>query len=267
MEIETKCKGCVFYDGDLECSLGRYEKFKENGAEISFIDDIHHPRQNPNTPTMIVKGRFCSAKRPSQWAEGKNKINLPLIVRAELLVNYEVIIPITDVDSSALEITLKSLNKQLVKPSLIVLNCTSNKIKYPNLIRQLKNQKLPFRVDRMLSNDRFALETSLDKVKTDYYLILESGTNLDEEYVANIDEAINVELKRFLIVTNKIGDFVYFPLHKNLEGNYPIRASKIDEDCQDDTLILNSLQDKVKYLANKNNQHFLIKSYQEILNG
>lgn len=259
MEIKTSCVGCVFLK-ETNCKLGRYEKFKSNGATIELENGF-----------PLVNGRFCSAKRPEKWMEGKSKVNLPLIIRAELLVNYEAIIHLEHLNPEELQKTLDSLANQLVKPKTICINSASQDIHYSQLIKQLQKLSLPFRVDRVTKGTHYleAIDVSVSKAQTDYYFLIESGAEVDSEYVANIDEAINVEMKRFLVVTGegKIGSFVNTQLHKNLDGNYPTRAKKLYDEEEDEGYILETFEQKVEYLAQKRNQEYLIKNYREIVNG
>ena len=133
---------------------------------------------------------------------------------------------------------------------------------------------LPFRVDKIFPeedgsriNQLDALDISINKTKTTYYMVLENGVILEDEYVANIDEAINVEMERFLVIKDDSVVFINTQLHKNLEGNFPLRAKKLDPECSDENLVLNSLQEKIEYLTTQKKQQFLIKKYEEILNG
>lgn len=270
MEAKTWCQDCVFASKKGECDLDRHEKFEKNGATITKDDEGN----------AIVNDRWCSAFRREKWKKGKDVYNLPIIVRAELLISNEVLVYINDDNYSEEKLvkTLDSLKSQLLKPNLVVLVVNKTSANYHQIIKVAKNSGLKYRVDRIMPEDDGTLIHELDaldiaakKIQSDYYLIMCVGAVLeDDEFFANIDEALNENLLRFsVILPNDEGRGLFLSsiLSKKLNGNVPMSSAAIDEENGSKDVVFNSLKEKIDYLANKDNHHFLIKKYEEIKSG
>lgn len=273
-DIKKSCKGCVFATiyktGQVGCELNRLEPFKENGATIELnTDEGYH----------VINGRYCSTYRPQGWAKHKDKWRLPLIVRAETLTTFEVLIYIGPDDKEPFDrliLTLANLHNQLLKPSNIVVIVNQDEVAYAKFMKILsKHSTIPYRLDKILRserNERIDMEDALDitvrKCTTDYYTVMYAGHTIpDTEFFANIDEAINVKMKRFSVLLPTLSWPIVFgtEIHKKLQGNVPIRAKTIDESCEDENLILNYLIEKIHYLAKKDNQQFMIQEYKDLI--
>lgn len=268
MEIKTNCKDCVFASQPGVCNMNRLEYFEVQGATVTY-DENHN---------ATINGRYCSALRTEEWAKNKDRFNLPIIARAELLISTEVLIYLDNDENFSeekLDITLNSLNQQILKPNQVVLVVNKDKANYFNLIKKMKDSGLNYRLDRIMpENDGTriceldAIDIATKKLKSDYYLIMSPGNTLeDEEFFANIDEALNERLERFVIIkpTPSRGPLISSALSKKLESNVPMSKEKIDETENDNvTQVFNTFMEKVEYLAQKNGHHYLIKNYEEI---
>lgn len=270
MDIKTSCKDCVFSNHG-KCKLGRYNNFEKNGATI----------EKDESGNMTVKGRYCSALRKSQWLEGKNKFSLEVMVRAELLTTTEVFIYINEENYSEASLlkTLLHLENQLLKPSMIVFIVNDDNFKFAKLIKIGNESGFNFRIDRVLSNEDGIKMHELDatdiaarKTQSDFILLMHPGSTLeDNEFFANVDEAINEKLLRFSVITPNQecgrGIMASAALYKKLDGNHEMSTSFIDPEEGNKETILHTMEEKIKYLVKKNNHEEFIKTYEEIKNG
>src|SRR6185369_5243919 len=111
MNIGQPCEGCYFLK-NKQCSLGRLDKFAQNGAVIE---------ERNGQP--FIKGRFCSTFRKPEWAKNKQKNNTEIVVRAEVLIRTDVLVYFTKLNLEKLKKTIDSLKGQILKPSTVVLIC------------------------------------------------------------------------------------------------------------------------------------------------
>lgn len=272
MEIKTNCLECVFSNHG-KCKLGRYKNFEKNGATIEVNQD----------GSRTVQGRYCSALRKQHWADEnkKTKFNLEVILRHELLISTEVFIYIDKENYSENNLvkTLFHLNNQLLKPNLVVFVVNDDDFKFARLIKLGNDSGLNFRVDRILTNEvgvkmhqLDALDIAARKSVGDFILLMHPGATVeDNEFFANIDEAINDKLIRFSVVLpnpdNGRGIMVSTPLYKKLDGNHEMTTSFIDPEGGNKETVLDTMEAKIKYLVNKHHHESFLKTYEEIKNG
>jgi hypothetical protein len=271
MNYKTECKNCIFATKPGECQLERLDPFQKNGATI----------EHDENGNVTIKGRYCSALRTNKWAEKKDRFNLPIIVRAELLISTETIIYINDENyqEDKLKKTLDSIEKQLLKTNLVVFNNNSS-LSVAKLIKIAKEYNFSYRVDKVMLGENKervheldSLDFSLVKGNADFYVILYPGGTLDDdEFYANIDESLNERMLRFsyILPNEEIGrgPFVSYALHKKLQGNIPMSEARIlEEGNGSKEVVFNTLKEKVDYLAKKDGHEYLIKKYEDIKNG
>lgn len=267
MEIVQKCKDCVFLNSDKSCELNRLEAFSLNGAVIQKDED-----QNP-----IIRGRFCSAKRDARWAKGKPPDDLEILVRKELLVNTEMFIPLDDEYPFSEEKfidTIESIRNQILKPNRIVIIDTQRRHKPHQMVKFLTDLFLPcdWRFDRRTNDEADPLDIAASKIRTEFYSVFRCGHKVPEDFFANIDEALNDKMYRFLIVlapetsSGGSGLVINSTVHQMVKGNRPLPAGFLDEKASEPEKILHNIFDKIFYLAERDNQEFLIKSYDQICN-
>jgi hypothetical protein len=267
MEIVQKCKDCVFLNSDNTCELNRLKKFALNGAVI----------QKGDEGIPIIRGRFCSAKRDSRWAKGKSPDDLEILVRSELLVNTELFIPLDDTypfSEKEFIRTIDSVRSQILKPNRIVIIDTMRRYKPNYMVKFLTEQSLPcdWRFDRRTNDEVDPLDIAASKIRTELYSLFRCGAEVPEDFFANIDEALNDKLYRFLLVlppeTSEGGSglVINSTFHKMVKGNEPLPVGFLDKDAENPERILHHIYDKIWYLAKRDNQEYLIKSYEEICN-
>lgn len=201
-EIKTKCKNCIFAtEKGSGCHFNRLEAFSKNGGTITVEDG-----------SFVISNRFCNLKREEFWkkivGQDKSTNELGLLARKESLLKAEVMLFIPEnFDDLQLQDTLDNLTKsQVLKPAHVTLFYHSPKIKRSRLISLLKDYEVSWRIETFLEEkpvDKY-VDSLVLKCESDYYLMLVCGDKLSEDFLANVDTAINEKMIRLLVVDLKI---------------------------------------------------------------
>lgn len=259
MQIETDCGGCVFYKPNAiheenlknnQCALGRHKKFMANGAIVKFDYGVHK-----------ISGRFCSARRPKDWAEKYNPANLEMVVRAEIAARTEVYVYLEELDEVALQKTIISLKNQAFQPSLVAVIC-NGKVKTQGIFRILDESELDYKVDivaEKLARNR-AIDITAKKCVATLYLVLNQGQTLEQDHLAKLDKILNLDLERFLIIpaNEHCGETVYFLAHKQFNGNAPCAAHVMFPDAPAE-LVFEDLFGKLVYAGTTQGNPYYIR--------
>lgn len=248
MEIKTSCEGCVFLQKG-NCYLGRHENFVKNGASVELVDNI-----------PVINGRFCSAKRFSEWAEGTNRmVQRENKVRSEILIGTHVFIHTDNWSWLGIEKTYLSLKKQLLKPTGITIVGTKENFKERFLDRYAKVGGIKVAIDNKY-NKYQCLDTAIDNCQSYFYILVDAGAVFNRNFLANIDDSINHRLEQFSFIAGE-GKFCYgssIDLHKELNGNKPGYLNLGGEEI---LFATSSLETKVRYLAKAQNNESFIRNY------
>lgn len=264
--IRTNCEKCVFnihnQKEQIGCELNKLISLEKNGATLKKIN------QN-----FVIENRFCPCYRTEQWLKLIGDTDRELAVRAENIKTFEVLICIDkneEINYEELEETIKDIvEKQILKPRKIIIVVNNDNVNYGKLIKKMQEINFPFSIEKIILNNidmLDAIDIAIKKSNSCYYVIMKIGDRLeDEEFLANIDEAINEKMLRVLLVlpSKTRGYVISKILHEKLMGNTPCQAQKIDEECQNENIILNSLEEKVNYLAKKTASK-IIFNYREL---
>lgn len=256
LKIEQPCEGCYFLRHN-QCTLGRFEHFAANGGLVV---------QDKETGSPTIQGRFCLAKRNAAWASDLNKENVEVVLRAEILVRAEVFVYVDEYHHEDISKTIESLKRQILKPSLVVVicNCTPRSSK---LIKLLDDSKLKYRID--VVKDKPSINSCIDiaasKCKGQFYQVLFDGQELERDWLACLDEAINVKMKRILYVKPDVGqgECVDIKVHKQFGGNEPCEYWPDGHDCPH--VMLNDLSEKIHYFTKRQNKPYYITTVNEVL--
>jgi hypothetical protein len=240
------------------CSIGRLEKFQKNGAEILNVEFESDPGNN----SKLINGRVCNMLRGVQWKESRKKEGLKdeeLKARAieESYINCSAIFYVgkgeggsdatypdlisynwkKEAFDSVCE-SIKKLDSEKVRPShvFIINNSGVDAFEFLTEIRR--------RFDRMNIGLKWTMEHIADKeirqieseeqqalacvdiacknVKSVYYCVFLLGGKIPSGYLDKIDNEINENLSRFLILKPEEGVnglFVQHRAHKQFIGN------------------------------------------------
>lgn len=249
MITKTSCKGCCFLK-ENKCELGRHEKFLKNRGEIVLEDGF-----------PVINNRFCMAFRPLSWA--KEKDNVEVAVRNEILVSTHVFIYSPDWKVADITKTVKSLNKQLLRPGGVTIIGTRQNLKSETVIKLSKYGNVVASVDP--NYDCFqCLDAAIDSCKSYFYILMVAGSKLPSDFLANIDEKINDDLEQFVAIEGQDG-VVYgasLDIHKKYHGN---KDCVLVEENEQKEFLNSVLLEKINFSANRNNQFSFVKSYMDFL--
>ena len=234
--FQTICKDCIFSNklkNDNEnkneyCHIpGRIETLEEKGGEVLSVQDPEEKDKN----YKIINHRVCNMMRSELWQEtqgirhqeafiGKDRDRLVKIARDEIRPKCTFVIYmdneggerrfIEDERMDALAQTMKDIDTGIVGPGEIVVinNCG---IKPHNFVMRLRNRvkkldiKCKWKMDYILENDlrteevlNEAIESVVKTSKNHYISIFFDGDKVPENYLSDIDSAINDQLLKFI---------------------------------------------------------------------
>jgi len=264
--INTCCKNCVFaiYNESgktqVSCKLGRIEKFGSDVLECMDADK-----------EFYVVNRVCNAFRDveSQFAKD-NKDNLCEAVLNEEKAKVAVIIYLDKGSTKEkLAATCKSLvgqkhlpfyvcvfdNKSSLKPSEIhstIWSVFENKFSWrigASADEVAKGKAIDIAVDMLPSKDNKPTgEYAM------YYALFNAGFTIPDDFIFNISNLLNVEMKRFVfcspIDTDNNGVICHILAHKEFGGN--------SSEWINDTDKINSIEEKLKAIAEANDTKDMI---------
>ena len=252
-EIQTSCKDCIFaeYNNNTQtgCKFNRIEQFKNNGTKIveAYDDDKE----------FFVIDRFCNYCRNDQWMKDNvNGQTAEQVVKNEAKIQVDVLVYIHAGNYiQSIQQTIDSLNQQFMLPKSITLVNNNSTIKNHDLVLLMRNQtnQYSWRVEQIVEENckkLRAIDLSVKKCKGTYYIVIDAGSILRENFIYQINQMINEQLLKIsLIIGNGHSPSVtQTRLHKILAGN---KGSK--------TVI-----EKIKELAEEQNLEHMIKDWSEI---
>jgi len=265
--MSTCCEKCVFVkynksNNQVGCLLNRIEKFKQQGAVIEMEENTSH---------FTIKNRTCSAFRKKEWANDKDKNNLEIIVRAEILCKNEIFLKFNETDTlEDLSKTVSSLENQILRPSLLAIMTDSKNVPFQGIVKLLQKQKsFDWRIDRTFtvgekSKEVDCIFTSFRKCNSPYFTIANTGAVFPEDYLANIDESVNEKLMKYSFAKANI-DKIQYTCH------YISSFFILSESALLDFMVKNR-EEKVfqfedllvHYLSSNPTQICMIKKYEDI---
>lgn len=202
--IDTSCKDCVFaiYDGDtqVECFAGRLEKFKKDDAVTEAYD---------NEKEFYVIRRLCNLNRTDKQGDELRK---ELTERLhEIAVTYELIIDCSkgikeqDVFELIDGYYLDKLTIRLIHGEGNDLDDIHKILQLSNKIITKYNTKCP--ITQCLHYDE-AVHNIIDKSKKSFHVIVKANDIKDKNILSKVNNIINEDLSKVIIVDSKDGLFI-----------------------------------------------------------
>jgi hypothetical protein len=293
--VHTACKKCVFAEFSDEegkptqtgCRFGRREKYQAtNNLAEAFDDEANFD---------IVNGRMCNAfrDRGSEWARSIPEADQVSMARREITLRVEVVIPMeAGLRLEDLEKTNRSIATQILKPTNIVFvnNQDENKVGklHAYMSRFFGNFNTPYNweltdvVDREKDGKRVSRERALDiainRCKGHFYVVATPGYELPEDFILNLDRAVNDDLGNFMMVLPEgtvNGLTMSIPMHNhglicgnaqsivNIEGQTDVPA--IGELSVDGySLTLNTVAEKIQWISFIHKNPHMLKPLKEV---
>tara|TARA_R110002096_G_scaffold15866_4_gene54570 strand:+ start:3226 stop:4089 length:864 start_codon:yes stop_codon:yes gene_type:complete len=246
--LVTSCKDCVFatYDGDTQngCSQGKLEIFKNKKIDIVEAEDL--------TKEFFVVNATCFDYRPPSWGdayEGKEKER----VSKEHLLRYNVgIIVDEDHPLKNIKSTFESLISQARVPNKVVITNNTDEKDFKKFVIEVeekidnKNDKIEVLIIDLMANfheidhvntDCGIVDEMFTKFGNGYYVILKSGSILEENSIQALSDAVgryqySVPIIRAFDKKGVDGIMVQAFIHKFLGGSRHFDINKKANDFQ-----------------------------------
>lgn len=248
----TSCIDCIFAEwagsAQVGCKIGRLKKFEDAGNVTM---------ENLGEKVCANINRFCMTYRPQQWADKQKQSDLRKAVMEEIAVKVDFIIPLRAGDClDKLCTTLDSLNRQTVLPKTVMVVNLQKSIKPFSIVKLLNSDySLSYRVhdiqhkDETLSDEKIS-DAVFEFLDAAYYSLLPCGFILPDNFLANLDYAMNEQLRRFSVLLSDAYPISVvsrvFHQHSLVQGNTPQRMVHQDTG---ETIELPNLIAKAKWLA------------------
>jgi hypothetical protein len=246
--ITTLCRDCVFakyaINSQYGCLLNRLELLQQNGAELTLKEE--------NGRRFYSIDRLCNTCRNGEWAKDKPQYKLEEIVRKEIELKCDVIL---FVDNSELsERSLKSIANSTLLPSSVIVVIIDKEIKPLSIVKILENMPYSWQLIQHLENKTIPekIHEAVKKGVGNWYCLLSYYEQFPEDLLKNIDSDINDKLERYVTVQHPNYQVYSKAVHDTLNGFFETKA--------EEGYLINNLYDKIKYLADKNNSHHMIKN-------
>lgn len=195
--METLCRDCTFRVNDesgkqISCELVRLEKFIE----------LKQARFDQKTDSYIIE-RFCNTCRNLKWAQD-NPLGRNTILE-DIAIDYGAIIEINNkYDFGQLNQTISSLMFQRFHPKVIV-------VVYHSQNGPSADDREGFREIAEHCNVKFTinyakgdqLNEGVVNCDTQYYMWLKQGDIVPPFYSQELNDAINTQLKQFIIAKKR----------------------------------------------------------------
>jgi len=237
----TACKNCIFaiYEGNtqVDCKVGRIEQYRSLNSE-TVMEVFDNEKE-----FYVINNRICLYYR--------NKIHYCLapyddiseiksIVRKAMQVKYQfIIIYKQDQDIQHLDITLSSLDKQSISPQILtVINRNLDQVSNKSILHDLEYRSHIWKVHGAINldlSDEAYVDIVFDATKNksySFYITCNAGSCLPNDFIANLDHAINDELQTFHMIVDDDIEIVPKHIHEIFGGNSfdILLKNKIDSD-------------------------------------
>lgn len=208
--IHTACKDCVFskYDKDTQigCSLNKIEAFENIGVEIV-------PVYDDEKNFYVISDRRCQFYRNGDWLLKNDVLNpktapVSEIIQKEVQIGVTILLLVREGQTfDEIKISLSSIEKSTIKPESIVILLQNTYFgQYPINHQWIKsNITIPYSVEYIVP------KTSVEKCinigarrSSIYYVVVECGKELKENYIENINTFINTNMFPLLMYENDL---------------------------------------------------------------
>ncbi len=270
----TQCNKCVFVLKDLigdhkqiGCSLGRLDKFEDQGTKID---------RDEENGQFIINGRICNTLRLEDNWEHEN---LPITERA-LKVLKEVEIPVDlilyiDGFNSLDDImwSIRNIEIMTLKPKKIHCIVNTTGIKPTDVIKILTNSPLNNEIEWSVSNPiikKKDMESCIDfevqNFKNRYYTVFKADKLIPFDFLEKINYHLNIELSRFSLLESDDypnGIFVSTALHKHpiIVGNVPVTY----RDSNGKEVYCRNIIEKIKFIATEDEKPYMVQNLKDIV--
>jgi hypothetical protein len=246
--IATSCCNCVFAEwfdnSQTGCQFDRLGKFEQNGGVIEKVD-------GGDRKYYVVYGRFCNTCRDHDWGQKHPRREWRKTVEYDIATRVSVII--NAYHSTSLHDFAQSLESVLSQThpatELVVALKGGVPSEYVNAVRAA-DSPIPWRVTDISVSPLPCYDEVVRSIKSTYYLVINGGHILPNNYLRTIDHAINREMMRFVVLLpDESGNrlLIQTSLHNLLKGN-----------------VEKPVWEKVIEIAGEEKTGFMVKRYGEL---
>lgn len=264
--LRTSCKDCFYakYD-DLEktqigCYFNKIEKLKKIGVQV--VEAYDEQKE-----FYVLESHACMSFRTksSMIAANQNIEESMIDTRKQMSPRIAVVINVSDDNLENLTKTIKSISEQEM-PFCEVIFCISSNIKPSEIISIINNLKCTFKWSIKQITDEYwigsrSVNVAVQKSKSTYFSLFNSGFIIPKEYVKQIDVAICDNLERFVILepidTQNNGALYQTYAFNSLRGNEEAYSEEEEKPAH-------NFFDKISYIAIKQGLTNLIKKCEDI---
>jgi hypothetical protein len=223
--MRTLCRDCIFAsftDGVQEgCVLGRLEKFKSLGTEVSIEIDPEKEKQY-----YVINDRYCMACRNDKWLQNLDDSEDHVTkMKDEMSIQYSAIV-FHNSSLKDLKQTLLSLESQNPKPKNIkIVRKPSCEHSLTEISKCCQTLEVKWTVRNFLSemNDNECIDLILKSPSVAaFYCVFYSGFDVPSDTMYNVNDFVNEKLNHFaMLLPNDSGNgmMVQSIVHKLCEGN------------------------------------------------
>lgn len=282
----TPCRDCVFavydtvhesrrltpdllppgYRSQTGCRLGRLERFLELGTRVERAEE-------PDVHSFVVRDRLCLASRhaDSPWAKATPPDRWADRVREDLRLRLHVVVPVMTGDTlDQILTTARSLEGMALPARAAHFVLNADGLRPGELVAALRAcgpalawnvravaERNPdgTRVDAGRCVDLVA--DGLDPRDANYYAVFRPGFAVPPSFAADLDEALNGRLERFVLLRARAdgqGLVVQTKTHQLAGGNRPSTFEREGAD----PVRADAVADKVRLMAAEDQVEFLI---------
>ena len=207
--IVTNCKTCVFskwnntdeWEHKQEgCELNRLEKFQDK--EWINDENVEYWRIN----------RVCNTWRSNEWLDlqDENQCHVETILK-EVELKCGAIVRQGDENLDNISLTLKDLVNQSLKPASVTLIVENHHIPIDQIYKMMQNvfvgSDISWNFERIFDTsltDYKIWDKGISRAKGQYFMLCEGGKRVSKEAMNRINELLNYDLKRFLVIGSEI---------------------------------------------------------------
>lgn len=260
---QTVCRDCSFsvYEGDTQtgCLLGNIEKLAENGAEI--VESYDETGREFN----VINDRLCVFWRHPQWEEIPyvKKLGKEVAAQEESSLRFSIMLYLDEnstiqqvsktvtsiIEQDKPPVGLHFMNKSMIKPSDLVkegarfTKTINKKFQDQGLSQYAFCAKRYWKVDQIKdpeSDIYRCLDLCIQSIKPGlctHYALFNSGYEIPANFISSINDFVNVEMKRFLVILPESGEdglVAQTHMHKSIGGNkQKMFTEKMVSVCED----------------------------------
>lgn len=197
--MNTPCAGCIFFDGNDNCSYhGRLGVFRRRG-EVEIVDD------------KPVVQRMCTAIRDGEWkqymeSQGVDMAGMVDKVDEKLLVQADILIDGYGASVDDIETTVDSALEMSILPKKIIVGVSSKQSGYTmveSLEKKLNGTGVRYVIVHILEethNENKILSHMSLKASMAYIACFYAGDLVPESLMSELYRHVNIDMRKLIMI-------------------------------------------------------------------